>query len=211
MLGFGLAKMLPALPAMLGESREVDVSHVIDFDVYSRGLWQFAYRRETITGLAFEHIVRVEDKIFQGKALLRALRVALADAPVYGYRQREGSVMHTVWNRENFSAELVWRTKWLEAMSAAGKTMDRKLWRNMGLCLLEYIPNYFHDIQDPALRTELTDRWFDTVGIASAYPFAAWQRLAMRILRTTRSRTAAFILCRLPFAVKHLIHFGTLR
>ena len=210
MLGFGRTESLPVRPVAVCESREVDVSRVVGFDVYERGLWQFAYRRDLVAGLEFERIIRVEDKLFEGDALLRASRVALMDVLAYGYRQRDGSVIHTDWNRANFSAELIWRIKWLKAMTAAGKTMDRKLWRYMGLCFLEYIPRHLQDVSDKALHDELESAWFDALRQASQFGFAAWQRFVMRLLGTTRSRTAAWLLCRLPYAVKHLIHFGTL-
>lgn len=210
MLGFGRTETLPVRPVAVSESREVDVSHVVGFEVYERGMWQFAYRRDLIDGLKFERIIRVEDKLFQGEALLRASRVALVDVPVYGYRQREGSVIHTKWNRANFSAELVWRIKWLKSMTAAGKTMDRKLWRFMGLCLLEYIPRHLQDVSDPALHDELESSWFDTLREASHFAFAPWQRFAMRVLGVTRIRFAAWFFCHLPYMAKHLIHFGTL-
>ena len=210
MLGFGRTESLPVRPVTVCESREVDVSRVVGFDVYERGLWQFAYRRDLVAGLEFERIIRVEDKLFEGDALLRASRVALMDVLAYGYRQRDGSVIHTDWNRANFSAELIWRIKWLKAMTAAGKTMGRKLWRHMGLSFLEYIPRQLQDVSDSALRDELECMWFDVVLKASRHDFAAWQRFVMRLLGTTRSRTAAWLLCRLPYAVKHLIHFGTL-
>ena len=205
MLGFGRTETQPFNPVHFAESREADVSHVVGFDVYSRGLWQFAYRRETIDGLRFERIVLVEDKLFQGAAILRSTRIALTDAPVYCYRQREGSIVHSAWTREKFEAELVWRVKWLKAMTAAGRTMDRRLWRYMGLSFLEYIPFFLTEIKDPALKTEMEDRWFDVLSEACAYPFSAWQRFAMRILGTTRSRFAAGLFCRLPVMVKHAL------
>ena len=211
MLGFGRTETLPVRPVAVRESREVDVSRVVGFAVYERGLWQYAYRRDLITGLEFERIIRVEDKLFEGDALLRASRVALMDVPAYGYRQREGSVVHVGWTRENFGAELIWRIKWLRSMTEHGKTMDRRLWRLMGLCFLEYIPRNLLDVSDPALERELESQWFDTLRLAGAYGFASWQRFAMRILGATRSRALAWLLCRLPYAAKHLIHFGTLR
>ena len=211
MLGFGRTETLPVRPVAVCESREVDVSRVVGFAVYERGLWQYAYRRDLITGLEFERIIRVEDKLFEGDALLRASRVALMDVPAYGYRQREGSVVHVGWTRENFGAELIWRIKWLRSMTEHGKTMDRRLWRLMGLCFLEYIPRNLLDVSDPALERELESQWFDTLRLAGAYGFASWQRFAMRILGATRSRALAWLLCRLPYAAKHLIHFGTLR
>ena len=211
MLGFGRTETLPVRPVAVCESREVDVSRVVGFDVYERGLWQYAYRRDLVAGLEFERIIRVEDKLFEGDALLRASRVALMDVPAYGYRQREGSVVHVGWTRENFGAELIWRIKWLRSMTEHGKTMDRRLWRLMGLCFLEYIPRNLLDVSDPALERELESQWFDTLRLAGAYGFAPWQRFAMRILGATRSRALAWLLCRLPYAAKHLIHFGTLR
>lgn len=212
MLGFGRTESLPVEPVGGSfESREVDVSRVVGIDAYERGMWQYAYRRDLIEGLEFERIVRVEDKLFEGMALLRATRVAVTDIPAYGYRQREGSVVHTAWTRENFGAELIWRIKWLRSMTESGKTMDSRLWRLMGLYFLEYIPRNLLDVSDPALERELESQWFDTLRLAGAYGFASWQRFAMRILGATRSRALAWLLCRLPYAAKHLIHFGTLR
>ena len=210
MLGFGRTETLPVRPVTVRASREVDVSRVIGFDVYSRGLWQFAYRKDLISDLKFEHIIRVEDKLFQGAAILCADRVALMDGvPVYGYRLRDGSIVHTRWNRANFTAELIWRVRFIESMNAVGKTMDRRLWRFMGLCFLEYIPRHLQDVSDVKLKNELESKWFDTLCTTSTYAFATWQRFAMWIVGVTRSRIAAWLLCRLPFSVKHLIHFGT--
>ena len=212
MLGFGRTETLPVEPVGgLFESREVDVSRVVGRDAYERGMCQYACRRDLIGGLEFERIIRGEDKLFEGDALLRASCVALTDVPAYGYRQREGSIMHVGWTRENFGAELIWRIKWLRSMTEHGKTMDRRLWRLMGLYFLEYIPRNLLDVSDPALRRELENRWFDTLRMAGTYGFAPWQRFAMRILGATRSRALAWLLCRLPYAAKHLIHFGTLR
>ena len=212
MLGFGRTEALPVEPVVDSfDSYEVDVSQVVGIDVYERGMWQYAYRRDLIRGLEFERIIRVDDKLFESMALLRATRVAVTDIPAYGYRQREGSIVHTAWTRENFGAELILRITWLRAMTEHGKTMDRRLWRLMGLRFLEYIPRNLLDVSDPALRRELESRWFDTLRLAGAYGFASWQRFAMRILGATRSRALAWLLCRLPYAAKHLIHFGTLR
>ena len=211
MLGFGRTETLPVRPVAVRESREVDVSHVIGYDVYERGLWQYAYSRDLIDGLKFERIIRVEDKLFEGAALLRASRVALIDVAVYGYRQREGSIVHTNWNRANFGAELIWRIKFLSAMTKSGKTMDRRLWRYMGLCFLEYIPHNLQDVSDPVLHAELETSWFDTLRKASQFAFAPWQRFAMRVLGVTRSRFTVWFLCRLSYGLKHLIHFGTFK
>ena len=205
MLGFGRTETFPVLPVTTGESREVDVSRVVGFDVYERGMWQYAYRHDLIDGLRFKHIIRVEDKLFQGEALLRATRVAVVNAPVYGYRQRRGSVIHTNWRRDNFEAELSWRIQWLESMTRAGKTMDAKLWRFMGLCFLEYIPRHLQDVKDPSLHSELESKWFETLHAAAKYRFAAWQRTAMRVLGATKSRTATMLLCRLPFMLKQMM------
>ncbi len=206
MLGFGRTESLPVLPVVPRDSREVDVSHVVGFEAYERALWQFAYRRDMISGLEFEHIIRVDDKLFQGAALLRASRIALMDGvPVYGYRQREGSIIHTNWNHANFSAELIWRLRFIESMEAVGKTMDRRLWRFMGLCFLEYIPRHLQEVSDVALRNELKASWFDTVLKASRHGFAPWQRFAMRVLGMTRSRVAVWFFCRLPFVLKQLM------
>ena len=160
---------------------------------------------------AFGQIVRGEDKLFQGAALLRAGRVALTDAILYGYRQRDGSIIHARWTHPAFDAERIWRIEWLKAMAAAGRTMDARLWRFMGLCFLEYMPRHLQDVADAPLRKSLEDSWFDTLGEACRYGFPPWQRLAMRILSSTRSRALEWLLCRLPYAAKHLIHFGTLR
>ena len=205
MVGFGRTESWPVDAIESIPSREVDVTRVVGFDVYERGMWQYAYRRDLVAGLEFKRIVRVEDKLFQGEALLRARRVALTDTRMYGYRQREGSVAHSNWNRANFGAELAWRIMWLESMSAAGKTMDRRLWRFMGLCFLEYIPYHMRNVPDPSLRSELEARWFETLRAASAYGFAPWQRGVMWLLAATRSRAAAWLLCRLPPAVKQML------
>ena len=202
MLGFGREESLPLKPVALGESREVDVARIVGFDVFERGMWQYAYRRELIAGLRFEHIILVEDKLFQGAALLRASRVAVTDDRAYGYRQREGSVAHSEWNAANFGAEVAWRVKWLEAMTAAGKTMDRRLWRYMGLSLLEYAPHKMFSTRSDALRRELEGLWYDSLGRAARFGFSPWQRFAMFFLGAARCRSADILLSRLPFALK---------
>lgn len=202
MLGFGYTKSRPRPVAVPGESREVDVLRVVGEDVYGRLIGQFAYRRETIAGLRFGNLVRGEDKLFQGEALLKAMRVALVDVPLYGYRQRESSAMHSKWNRDNFGDELSWRKKWLKAMTAAGKTMDSRLWRDMGLCFLEYMPFHLAEVDDASLRAELESRWLDALREAAAYHFSPWQRFAMRIVGASRSAAAIAFFCRLPFALK---------
>ena len=86
----------------------------------------------------------------------------------------------------------------------------RALWRYMGLYLLEYIPHWLAAVADPSLRTEMEGLWFDTLRSSAPFAFAPWQRLVMRTLAATRSRALARLLCRLPYAAKHLVHFGTL-
>ena len=89
-------------------------------------------------------------------------------------------------------------------MTYAGKTMDARLWRLMGLCLHEYIPRHLQDVKDRALHSELENKWFDTLRAAAKYRFAVWQRTAMRVLCATKSRTVAMLLCRIPFMLKQI-------
>ena len=204
MLGFGCVESRPSPLSGTGESYVVDVSRIVGGEVYGRGMCQFAYSRETTAGLRFGNLVHGEDKLFQGVALLAATRVALVDLPLYGYRQREGSAMHAKWQRDNFMSELVWRIRWMKSMTSAGKTMDRRLWRYMGLCLLEYIPFQLHTIADASLKGEMETMWFDVLLEASSYSFAPWQRFAMRIVGSSRSGAAVAFFCRLPFALKQV-------
>ena len=200
LVGFALSKTLPLAPCELGATRVVDVRHELPTDVFGRLLCQYAVRRELIAGMRFSGLARGEDRLFEGEALLRAQKVALSDALVYGYRQHDGSAMHQPWDERNLGDEINWRVRWLELLARSGKSMDRRGWREMGLCFLEYIPYAMRAMT--SAREKVESRWFVALGAVAELGFAGWQRAVMRLLAKTRSPLLVKLLCQLPFEVK---------
>lgn len=207
MVGFGRSEKLPLEPCVLGDDREIDVSETLSDDIVDRYLWQYAYRRDLLRELHFTEFVRGEDRLFEGEALLRARRVAVCEAVLYGYRQHAASAMHALWSRQNVSDEIAWRVAWVRKLTDSGKTMSRRAWREMGLYLLEYIPYDGRQVVDPLERRTVRECWFAALAEVDKRFFSAWQRGVMRLLSVTRSRVLAWVLCRMPFELKRRTMF----
>ena len=110
--------------------------------------------------------------------------------------------MHSPWNRQNLGDEVAWRVRWLDLLAERGRRLDRRARRDLGLYLLEYFHFQLGQVEDPALRRELEEYWFDAVRDVDKSRLTPWHRVAMRILGATRSRILVRLLCRMPFMVK---------
>lgn len=188
-LGFDRTTKLPLKPVSLGEVREMDISRRLPLVSFVNDMWQFAYRRSLLAGLEFGPYTHGEDKLFQGEAMLRADRIALCDAIVYCYRQREGSAMRSHWGERGFRDDIEWRFAWMDALKASGKDVVWLLHYHMGSCFLNYIPYNALKEKDEVLRDRLLNIWFDSLKTASKCDFLLPHRIAVKTLSATRSRT----------------------
>ena len=187
-LGFERSITLPLEPVSLGDIRELDTSRRLPLVSFVHDMWQFAYRRSMLDGLEFGPFSHGEDKLFQGQAMLRTDRIALCDAIIYGYRQRAGSAMRSVWGERGFRDDIEWRFVWMDALKASGKDLVWLLRYHMGSCFLNYIPYNALQVKDESLREKEVNIWFDSLKRASKCDFLIAHRIMIKILSVTRSR-----------------------
>lgn len=206
LIGFGATQDLPLEKCVLNGSELFDLSKTLPTPVVERLMCQLVYRKELLRGLVFSDLVRGEDRLFMGEALLKAKRAAICDSVIYGYRQHEGSAMHRVGNEQDLRDEVEWRVRWAREVCTSEKTLTSRSWRNLGLYLLEYSDHQLRQIGDRGASERLSAFWFDRLGECSGMEFRPWQRVAMRLLSMTRSRLLTWALCRVPFCVKCLLH-----
>ena len=188
-LGFERSITLPLEPVSLGGIRELDTSRRLPLVSFVNDMWQFAYRRSMLAGLEFGPFTHGEDKLFQGQAMLRADRIALCDAIIYGYRQRMGSAMRSVWGERGFRDDIAWRFAWMDALKASGKDLVWMLRYSTGSWFLNYIPRNALRMKDKFLRERLLDIWFDSLETVAKSNFVVpVHRIAIKTLSVTRSR-----------------------
>ena len=188
-LGFERSITLPLEPVSLGDIRELDMSRRLPLVSFVHDMWQFAYRRSMLAGLEFGPFSHGEDKLFQGQAMLRTDRIALCDAIVYGYRQRAGSAMRSVWGEKGFRDDIEWRFAWMDALKASGKDLVWLLRYSTGSCFLNYIPRNALRVKDKFLRERLLNIWFDSLETVAKSDFVLpLHRIAIKVLSITRSR-----------------------
>lgn len=72
------------------EERDVIIFKIL----YSSVLWNMCYRRSVVCDVKFEEITHGEDVLFNAAILSRVKNAIVISKPLYGYLQRENSLMH---------------------------------------------------------------------------------------------------------------------
>lgn len=206
LIGFGATQDLPLEKCALSGSELLDLSKTLPTTVVERLMCQLVYRKELLRGLAFTDLVRGEDRLFMGEALLRAKHAAIGDSVIYGYRQHAQSAMHRVGNEQDLRDEVEWRVRWAREVCSSEKTLTSRSWRNLGLYLLEYFNFQLSQVVERDARKRLQAFWLDRLGEGSGMGFRPWQRFVMWLLSWTRSRLLTWALCRVPFGIKRWLH-----
>jgi len=171
--------------------RRVDISARIELaDLYVY-MWQFAYRRRMVGDLRFNLTYhRMEDRPFVCDCLLNRNRVFVdVGYDLLGYRQREGSAMHSDVPTRVMSGEIRCRVELVQMMDASGKIVP-------GLAASNWITGYFFPSdsyrqirgRSPEDVKLLTGLWLDALRFFSS-------RRDMPLAR----RFKCWLCCHLPY------------
>lgn len=117
-------------------SREIATQDFVDYLFCC-----YAFKAALISDLRFPPYARGEDRIFIGDVLLsRVGWLYVADTVLYGYRQRQGSAVHSRPTVQVLKDELSHRADVIGMIDASGKQMPYKGTRWLeGYCLKEYL------------------------------------------------------------------------
>lgn len=183
-----------------------DTGDEIGAPVFYRLFWQGCYRRTLFGDLRMDLDIRYnmgEDEVYYCQALERARTVVTIDAPLYGYRQRAGSAMHTHKSVEKWHYDLLHYQKCFRIMNSSGKRYDKLVFKDLGLRLTEGLVPFLSEM----MREERDQMWKELVPlyreVAAMRRFPFWVRLSMWCLAVSKSRTVYFILATIPRWLKY--------
>ncbi len=81
--------------SILKTKETINVSRHLDADAFMWGFWTNAYKKEVLKNLRFPDLSIGEDRVFYYSVLERSRFVCVLDIPLYGYRIRKGSAVHS--------------------------------------------------------------------------------------------------------------------
>lgn len=138
-------------------------------------LWQHLYRRDLLAGLQFKSYRRGCDRVFLIDVLLhRANSLAVTSWVGYGYRQREGSAVNSIPDRQVLLDEMDHRIDIIKMLSSVDYAGDYWL---EGYLLFGILGEFRHHPDARSLRTEWLSRLRSLVPLARYSPrgrFILW-------------------------------------
>ena len=162
------------------------------------------YKRSVFGDLRFTFETIGADRIYTMKCLARSRRAIVLSARDYGYRFRADSMAHANKNERRYFDSLVSAAACPNILAASNKPVDLAVRRGMYAGWIEQKPAEFARLSDKNCRARLWKKWVETLKSAPLSFFTPYQRLVMRLMVLTRSRTLAYFLCVLPFKLKRL-------
>ena len=179
----------------------------INWDVYFHPIFAAAYRRESVANLQFESLTVGEDRVWYLSALEQAKQVVALDYVGYGYREREGSAIHSKMTQRKFEDNLKHFERVCEIVGRRPERYAQNVLRRIGQSLTEYTAMEF-----VALPKEDKDGchvfWIEVLEHVKHYPWLpTFQRLMMNVCAKTKCRLVTMALCYIPFWLKsHGLH-----
>lgn len=177
--------------------RVVDVSTMISPDTYDAFMWQWAYRRETLSDVRFDTSYHgMEDNVFSRQFLFtKAKNVVILSSVCHGYRQQPNSQVHRYPTMRTMRGEFNCRLDILRMAANCGKEIR-------GIESSWFMQNFFSKtfITATMARTEeevaeLYQLWFDNVAkLATMRGIPRRLRLSYGLSSCIHSRTLAFFL-----------------
>ncbi len=188
--------------------RVTDISREIPDDAMAGEFWTRAYRRQTIAATAFPPYLVGEDWAWLAEVLARAHAIVELNTPLYGYRVRRGSAVHSSMSLFKLQSHVRWRLHVAAVFAETQKEVDPVLSRRAVLSVTETFSTLFFGERDLSLRKAVWTEWLEAVASISKMPITPkWSRMAAKLTQATRSEMVARLLFWLPFWLKsHGIH-----
>lgn len=179
----------------------------IEWNEYFHPVFAAAFRREAVKDLRFEPLTIGEDRVWYLEALDRAKKRVWLDYVGYGYREREGSAIHSKMTRRKFGDNLKHFEKVCEIVGRRPKRYAPAVLRRIGQSLTEYTGMEFVALEQ-ADKATCHKFWLEILGRVKHYPWLTpFQRFVMNVCVTLKSRLVTTALCYGPYWLKaHGLH-----
>jgi len=184
-----------------------DVTECIDAEVYYRVFWQGCYRRSVYGDMRMDASIRCnmgEDIVYYCEALERARKILDIHAPLYGYRQRAGSAMHTRKSVEKWHYDLKHYERCFYMINASQKRFDRKILKEIGTRLTEGVALPLREMG----KGERKNFWNDLIRVYGIMRgmriFPIWLRFVTYVLYSTKSYSMYRVFAELPYRIKRM-------
>lgn len=198
----GVVRYRDGMPCGFGQSTarfdEIDISHGMSLaDFCGHYFCQHVYRRDLIGPVRFPCYLRGEDRVFFGSIVLtRCDKIAVSEAPRYGYRQRLGSAMNSVPSVQMLKDEMCHRRDLVLMIEASGKKVEYA----SGYWLEWYFTKEVGQSimrKAPRERAELWGTWIGCVDeMRQAKGISRSTRMIYNLCSRFRSRLFWWFLCR---------------
>lgn len=169
--------------------REVDCCASLPEDVACQSFFCLAYRASKMGDLRFPALSYGEDTVYRLRALGRVKSILMADFPIYGYRQRGSSAVHSAPTRRQVADNLRHFRCVLGEMKRAHKTFPPSYCHELGLRLTQYVAEDFFSLPHSA-REGLAAQWFVVLRL---YHQQSWARGYARFVAYGAARTRCLI------------------
>ena len=182
------------------EARVLDVSSSITLAVSMFGLCEMAYRRELISGLRFVGRAYHEDRQFYAESLVLAKTIVDIGTPLYGYRMRSGSIIHTDNRFAETRRAIEVFPRILKLYLESGRHLDRRAERLYANYVFERIPFQIFGL-NRALKIELWKLFWEQLKELNG--LHGWHRIVCGLYRHSPfPEFTAFLLGALPYFAK---------
>lgn len=194
------------------EGNEVGVREFVDsarveWKEYFHPVFAAAFRREVVKDLRFEPLTIGEDRVWYLDALDCAKKRVWLDYVGYGYREREGSAIHSKMTRRKFEDNLKHFERVCEIVGRRPERYARNVLRRIGQSLTEYTAMEFVALAEGD-KAECHKFWIELLKRVRHYSWLTpFQRLAMNVCVWAKCKIVSLALCYGPYWLKaHGLH-----
>jgi len=179
-----------------------DCRESLSYGVNTIGVCQLAYRSARFLHVRFNRLKIGADLVYVSECLSFTNSIAKIGCVEYGCRVRAQSMSHKERTPSMMLDTIDFRRMTFEILAKSRKHLDTSYVRTTGNQWLEHVTLFINKPYDSEWQ-KVWKHWFDSLDCASEMPFfTSWQRFVISILRLTRSRLIARILCDWPCRLK---------
>jgi len=165
--------------------------------------WLYAYRQSVFGAVRFGDYFMGADRVFLVSCLVKAKTIVEHFGACYGYREREGSIMHRKMTSRHVTDTIRFIVACLRILKGSGKSVSKAACREFGSLWAEWsLWTCYHFDRDECAQTWRF--WKDSledVAEVSMY-FNSWRRLTFEVCRLVPIWPVAYVLCVLPYRLK---------
>lgn len=193
----------PVWPQEDDNYREFECSFELPQVVIGMGVCAGAYYRKKYGNIRFSKLKIGADLVYVSECMKLVGRAAVLGITGFGYRIVANSMSHRERTPSLMIDTIDFRRITFENLVSSGKVLPNKYVRSAGNQWFESTPSLFAWEPRSGIWGTVWEHWFDSLDIAVKMPFfSRWQKGVIRIIRMTRSRMLAWILCVFPHCLK---------